>query len=128
LISSHDSLKRVIDMNHCCSYIASLLMLALAGCDEPSPPNQESVQSVPTPGAGTAAEHTGFGTVNSIDRAAGTVNISHAAVASADWPAMTMDFRLANPDMAEKLDPGERIEFRFTTEEGGTITAAEPLP
>ena len=41
---------------------------------------------------------------------------------------MTMDFKLANPDMAAKLRPGERIEFRFTTEAGGTLTAVESLP
>ena len=73
-------------------------------------------------------EHTGFGTVNAIDRPSATVNVSHAAVASADWPAMRMDFKVADPGTVADLRAGDRIEFRFTTEEGGTITAVKPLP
>jgi Cu/Ag efflux protein CusF len=73
-------------------------------------------------GAASAVEHVGHGTLNSINRAAGTVNISHEAVASAGWPAMTMDFKLADPAAAPEVAAGQRIEFDFTTDGGGTIT------
>ena len=80
-----------------------------------------------TPAAAEApAEHAARGTLNSIDRAQGRVNISHEAVASAGWPAMTMSFKLADPSAVPELAPGQRIEFRFTTEGGGTVTAIEP--
>jgi Cu(I)/Ag(I) efflux system membrane fusion protein len=64
----------------------------------------------------------GHGTLNSIDRAAGTANVSHEAVTSVGWPAMTMDFKLADPAAVPELAPGQRIEFSFTTDGGGTIT------
>jgi Cu/Ag efflux protein CusF len=73
-------------------------------------------------GAASAAGHVGHGTLNSIDRAAGAVNISHEAVTSAGWPAMTMSFKLADPAAVPELAPGQRIEFSFTTEGGGTVT------
>jgi Cu(I)/Ag(I) efflux system membrane fusion protein len=97
----------------------------LAGCGGPEPASQPPSPAADAPPS--AQQHTGFGTVNSVDRAAGKVNISHAAVASAGWPAMTMDFTVADPKLAEQLEAGERIEFRFTTENGGTLTAVEPL-
>ena len=110
-------------MNHRYFYAAAVSILWLTGCGQTDPgadatPREESA----------GAQHTGFGTVNSVDRAAARANVSHAAVASAGWPAMTMDFKLADPSVADRLQAGDRIEFRFTLEEGGTITAVEDLP
>lgn len=70
----------------------------------------------------SADEHTAQGTVNSVDAANGTVNISHGAVASAGWPAMRMDFKLADAKMAAGLTAGEHVDFRFTTESNGHAT------
>lgn len=107
--------------------LAVLLVCAtvLTACGDPPPAAPPASSAADA--ASAAQQHTGFGTVNSVDRAAGKVNISHAAVASAGWPAMTMDFTVADPDLAEQLEAGERIEFRFTTENGGTLTAVEPM-
>lgn len=106
-----------------------IVVFALVGCGESSPTGGGAAQSGAMAGTNrseSAEEHTAVGTVNSIDRAAGTINISHEAVASAGWPAMTMSFRLADPAAAAKIEPGQRIEFRFTTEGGGTVMAIEP--
>lgn len=69
-------------------------------------------------------EYMAVGILNSVDPAAGTVNISHNAVPAAGWPAMTMDFKLADPNAAADLKPGERVDLHFTIESGmnGTIT------
>ena len=73
------------------------------------------------------AEHTTEGTVNSIDAATGTVNISHEPVESVGWPAMTMSFQLSDPELAAHLSPGQRVQFSFTTAEGGaTVTEISP--
>lgn len=80
------------------------------------------------PRSQTDSEHVAQGMVNSIDRAAGTINISHGPVESAGWPAMTMNFRLADPDMASEIGAGERVEFRFTLDGGGAVTAIESEP
>jgi Cu/Ag efflux protein CusF len=65
------------------------------------------------------------GTVNSIDQATGTVNISHGPVASANWPAMTMNFKVANPSAVSGIEPGQRVDFRFTIAGGMDATVTE---
>ena len=67
-------------------------------------------------------EHSAEGTVNSVDQAAGTVNISHGPVASANWPGMTMNFKLADSKMADALKPGQRVKFQFTIQGGMDAT------
>ena len=69
-----------------------------------------------------AATHVAEGTLTAIDRSAGTVGISHGAIASIGWPAMTMNFKLADPHSGAGLSPGERVEFHFTVEHGMTAT------
>jgi Cu(I)/Ag(I) efflux system membrane fusion protein len=57
--------------------------------------------------------HRAVGVLNAIDAAAGTVTISHEPVASLKWPAMKMDFVLANPSLVAGVRPGAAIEFEF---------------
>ena len=54
-----------------------------------------------------------IGVVNAIDAAAGAVTISHEPVASLQWPAMKMDFVLANPGLVAGLQPGAAVAFEF---------------
>ena len=103
--------------------------LSLSGCGEPASTNEGAMPDMPTVASfGAGGEHVALGTVNSIDIESGTINISHDAVESVGWPAMTMLFRLADPDLAARAEPGQRIEFRFTTDDGGTVTAIEREP
>lgn len=43
----------------------------------------------------------------------GRVVLSHQAVAALNWPAMTMPFQLATPDLVQGLTPGLQIEAQF---------------
>jgi Cu/Ag efflux protein CusF len=43
-----------------------------------------------------AVGHRAEGTVDSVDAKDGTVSLSHGPVASLKWPAMTMEFKVAN--------------------------------
>ena len=54
------------------------------------------------------------------------INISHAPVPSLKWPAMTMDFRLAE-GAPPTLKPGARIEFDLH-EEGGEFVVSNITP
>ena len=99
--------------------------LAVDGCDHGAPA-EGATPAATQGGASATIEHAGYGTLNAIDRAAGTVNISHEAVTSAGWPAMTMTFKLADPNAVPEVTPGQRIGFRFTTEGGGTVTGITP--
>ena len=109
--------------------VASIAVLA--SCGE-APMDEGATQSGAMPGMPAqtqdAGEHLAEGTVNSIDAAAGTVNISHGPVESVGWPAMTMSFKLADPDAVAGLAAGQHVKFRFTMEGGGTVTAIDPSP
>ena len=58
-----------------------------------------------------AAGHHGEGTLNAIDAESGSVTISHQPIASLKWPAMKMDFMLANPSLVSGLKPGAAISL-----------------
>jgi Cu(I)/Ag(I) efflux system membrane fusion protein len=57
--------------------------------------------------------HKAVGVLNAVDAAAGTVTISHEPVASLKWPAMKMDFVLANPSLVAGFKPGTAVAFEF---------------
>jgi len=68
-------------------------------------------------------QHSAVGTVNAIDREKGTVTISHGAVATAQWPAMTMMFKLANPAaVPADVVAGQKVAFQFTIQSGMSAT------
>jgi Cu(I)/Ag(I) efflux system membrane fusion protein len=94
---------------------------AAQGGNMPAMPNMPATEQ-------RAAEHMGAGTVNSIDAAAGTVNITHGPVATASWPAMTMTFKLADPSLAANVAPGAAVEFHFTIESGMSATVTRLSP
>lgn len=82
------------------------------------------------PGAATkAAGHRAEGTVDSLDLREGTVSLNHGPVASLKWPAMTMEFKLANASLLPALKPGAKVAFEFVERQPGewVITAVKPL-
>ena len=119
--------------------LSGLLATGLAACggsagEGDSAATQSDMPGMPGMPAGNAdsentATHSAEGTLNSIDLAAGTVNISHGPVPSANWPEMTMAFKLADPDSAQALEPGQRIRFEFTIEGGmsASVTKIERI-
>jgi Cu(I)/Ag(I) efflux system protein CusF len=127
--------------------LAAHLCFLLVACGDRDSTEQGSAGQVPT--AATAepataatnegmdmgpapadAVHVAEGTVQSIDRAQGTVTIAHSPVESADWPAMTMSFKLTDAKQASALKTGDKVTFRFRTPPAGepTITAITPVP
>ena len=63
--------------------------------------------------AKATVSHQATGTLEAIDAKNGTVTVTHAPVASLNWPAMTMDFILANPGLLGKLKAGAPITIEF---------------
>jgi len=66
-----------------------------------------------------AVGHKAVGVLNAVDQAAGTVTISHEPVASLKWPAMKMDFVLANPSLVSGLKPGTTVAIEFVERQPG---------
>lgn len=56
----------------------------------------------------------GKGTVNKIDTATATVNISHEPIPSIQWPAMTMDFKVADKKVLSGIKAGQVVTFGLT--------------
>ena len=118
---------------------STLVVLVAAACDRNPPTAEEpSATSAKTdsmsqpgaiePSAQDNQRHVAQGTINGVDADSGRVNISHDAVESANWPAMTMDFQLADAAMAVQLRQGQRVRFHFSTGAGGqaVISRIEP--
>ncbi|CAZ88672.1 conserved exported hypothetical protein [Thiomonas arsenitoxydans] len=61
--------------------------------------------------AGATQGFMAHGTINSVNRAAGTVNITHQAIKALGWPGMTMDFGVRNKSMLVGLKPGDAVNF-----------------
>nr|WP_242463219.1 efflux RND transporter periplasmic adaptor subunit [Rhodocyclus tenuis] len=72
--------------------------------------------------------HHAEGRVDSVDDGSGTVTISHGPVASLKWPAMTMEFVVANDALRQQLKPGASVSFEFVERGPGewVITAVKP--
>jgi Cu(I)/Ag(I) efflux system membrane fusion protein len=69
--------------------------------------------------SGKTVSHQATGTLEAIDAKGGIVTITHGPVASLKWPAMTMDFILANPSLTDKLKAGNPVEIEFVERKPG---------
>ena len=49
------------------------------------------------------------------------VTLSHEAVPAIGWPAMTMNFRLSDPRLAQGLKVGDRVNFGFAQDNAGPV-------
>ncbi len=92
-----------------------------------SAPKQEGA----APGTDHSAHktsHRAEGTVESIDAKAGTLSVNHGAVESLKWPAMTMEFKVANEGLLKDLKPGAAVAFEFVERAPGewVVTAVTP--
>ena len=82
-----------------------------------------------TGAAPAAAGHQASGEVVSVDAKDGSISISHGPVASLKWPAMTMEFKAANPSLMSSLKPGAKVSFEFVERAQGewVITSVKPV-
>jgi len=89
--------------------------------------------SVAAPAASAAAGHRGQGTVDEFDAKAGTLSLNHGPIATLKWPAMTMEFKVANEGLLRGLKPGAKVDFEFVERQRGewvitSITPAGAVP
>ena len=68
------------------------------------------------------------GEVRKIDKDAGKMTIKHGELKNLDMPAMTMVFRVKDPAMLDRLQPGDKIKFSAEKIGGQfTVTEFEPV-
>lgn len=90
---------------------------------QPAQARPSSAKTSPT------VSHRSDGKVEAFDGKSGAVTIAHSAVASLKWPAMSMEFKLANSSMFNGLKPGVAVTFEFVERAQGewVITSINPL-
>ena len=72
-----------------------------------------------------AAEAHGVGVVKAIDTTQGTITLQHQAIPSIDWPAMTMPFKVASPDLLKDAKVGDKVQF--TVRQAGKDTVVTSI-
>jgi Cu(I)/Ag(I) efflux system protein CusF len=73
-----------------------------------------AMEDMAMPAASTTAAQkniVGKGMVISVDKAAGKVKLQHEAIPAIGWSAMTMDFKVTDKSVLDKVKKGEQIEF-----------------
>jgi Cu(I)/Ag(I) efflux system membrane fusion protein len=80
--------------------------------------------------APAAAGHKAEGTVDSVDAKAGMLALAHGPVPTLRWPAMTMEFKVANESLLRDLKPGTKVKVEFVERQPGewVITSITRTP
>ena len=101
----------------------SNLKAAIGGFAEPAA--AAATEAAPAKSAG----HQGEGKVEEMDAKSGTVSLAHGPITSLKWPAMTMEFNVANAELLKGLKPGAAVSFEFVERGPGewVITGIKPL-
>lgn len=68
-----------------------------------------------------AADISGTGVVQVIDKANSKVKLSHDPIEALGWPKMTMFFRLKNSALADEIKEGEKVEFSLEKSASGYV-------
>src|SRR5690348_18370010 len=65
----------------------------------------------------TPADVQGVGVVKAVDTAKNTITLQHEAIAAIGWPAMTMPFKVASPELLKHVKVGDKVQFTFRRSE-----------
>ncbi|CAI07325.1 cation efflux system transmembrane protein [Aromatoleum aromaticum EbN1] len=65
------------------------------------------------------------GTFDAVDPATKTVTLTHGDIPALQWPAMTMDFAVASPDLVANLAPGTPVRFEFEQRQPGEFVVTK---
>jgi Cu(I)/Ag(I) efflux system protein CusF len=91
--------------------LASLSLVLMLAVPFPSAHAQPGMKHGNEASAGK--EHKASGKITKVDKARGSVTISHGPVASINWPAMSMSFKVKDKAMLDKVKNGDQVEFSF---------------
>jgi Cu(I)/Ag(I) efflux system periplasmic protein CusF len=82
--------------------------------------------AVPSGASAPKAVPMADGEIRRINKAAGTMTLRHGPIPNLNMPAMTMDYKVANPKFLDAFRPGDKV--RFTADRIGddyTVTRLE---
>ncbi len=78
--------------------------------------NMSGMNMSKAPAPVAAAAHAATGLVKAADVAGGKVTISHEAIKTLSWPAMTMGFTVKDKALFSKLKVGTQVDFQLAKE------------
>lgn len=102
----------------------TVALVTLAACESGETNKSSSAPAAQTDSASANANgtHSASGTVDSVS--ANEVTISHGAIPTLGWPAMTMAFTAPDAAFLNGIEPGDRVSFVFRKTDGAsTITS-----
>ena len=68
------------------------------------------------------------GVVKAVDTATGSITLQHEAIASIGWPAMTMAFKVAAPELLKAAKVGDKVQFTIHPDGmNSTVTSIKPM-
>jgi Cu(I)/Ag(I) efflux system protein CusF len=101
---------------------ASLGTVTAANAQQAMDPKMAGMEHAAQP-----ADAQGVGVIKAIDTARGTITLQHEAIKAIGWPAMTMRFKAASPDLLTAAKVGDRVRFGLKPNGmGGTVTSIVP--
>ena len=83
-----------------------------------------------TAASGTTASAAAMsdGEVRKVDKDNGKVTLKHGEIRNLGMPGMTMVFKVKDPAMLDKLQPGDKVRFAAERSDGAiTVTQIEPV-
>lgn len=97
----------------------SNIKAALSGFSPFSADVQPDTDILNRPAEVSARMHHGRGVIRSIDWSTATITLAHEPIASLQWPAMVMDFRVNDPALLQSVKPGQTIGFMLAEQPDG---------
>lgn len=85
------------------------IVILLQGAAAHLPPHLSFVSTAHAAERAEVAQ--GRGSVIKVDTAGGVVNMNHEAIPALKWPAMVMDFRVADKKLLAGIKPGQVVSF-----------------
>ena len=91
---------------------------------------KDDEQSQKSQSGAIGAGHKGEGVVENVNAQSGMVSIDHGPIATLNWPAMTMEFKVANSALLQQLKPRARIAFEIVERQPDewVVTGVRPAP
>lgn len=96
--------------------IAAVSLLATAAMAQMAMEPMGKMAMSGKPSAAANGAHKATATVKKLDEKAGVVTLSHGPVATLNWPAMTMGFKVKDKSLLPKLGQGKNVDVEFTKE------------
>ena len=90
--------------------------------------HQHGADSANSQTGGQKQVHKAQGTVNRIDENAGKLNVSHEAIPSLNWPAMTMDFQVKDKSVLKGVTPGQKVTMDIEQQGPGKFVVTRLVP